>query len=60
MVIALAIIISAVTPVMGKEAKVVRDTTENKNYRLRYGGKVGVMLHLPLQDPEEELIISSL
>lgn len=42
MVIALAIIISAVTPVMGKEAKVVRDTTENRNYRLRYGGKVGV------------------
>lgn len=44
LVIALAIIISAVTPVWGKEKeiKVVRDATENRNVRFRNGGKVGV------------------
>ena len=44
MVIALAIIISAVTPVLGKdkEVRVERDTTENRNLRFRDGGKVGV------------------
>ena len=44
MVIALAIIISAVTPVLGKdnkEVRVVRDATENRNVRFRNGGKGG-------------------